>query len=127
MTGAEKDACGSEEDDTMGYGQFTGNKSVHWSIDYDNLLKESGTVRGRDPIPFKRIGRDRKRNLTPGNFRARLRYDSLEAAKRALQTAAEKIQRVGKNYFLVFDVPAVERERDQVDPPNPPSEIRVDW
>jgi hypothetical protein len=111
----------------MGYGQFTGNKSVHWSIEYDNLLKESGTVRGRDPIPFKKIGRDRKRNLTPGNVRARLRYDSLEAAKRALQAAAENIQLVGKNFYLVFDVPAVERERDQVDPPSPPSEIRVDW
>jgi len=111
----------------MGYGQFTGNKSVHWSIDYDNLFKEDGTVRGRDPIPFRKIGRDPKRKLTPGNFRARLRYDSLEAAKRALQAAAENIKREGKNYFLVFDVPAVERERDQVDPPNPPSEIRVDW
>ena len=110
----------------MGYGQFTGNQSVHWSIDYDNRPKESGTVRGRDPIPFKKIGVDERRKLTPGHFRARLRYDSEEAAKRALK-AASKIQREGKNYYLVFDVPAVERKRDKVDPPDPPSEIRVDW
>ena len=110
----------------MGNGQFTGNKSVHWSIDYDNRAKESGTVRGRDPIPFREIGRDRKRKLTPGHFRARLRYDSLDAAKRALKAAAE-IQREVKNYYLEFDVPAVERERKKVDPPDPPSEIRVDW
>ena len=68
----------------------------------------------------------RKRKLTPGHFRARLRYDSLDAAKRALKAAAE-IQREGKNFYLVFDVPAVERERKKVDPPDPPSEIRVDW
>jgi hypothetical protein len=111
----------------MGYGEFTGNKSVHWSIDYDNSRpKEGGTVRGRDPIPFRKIGRDEKRKLTPGHFRARLRYDSLDAAKRALKAAA-KIQREGKNFYLVFDVPAVERERNKVDPPDPPSEIRVDW
>ncbi len=110
----------------MGYGQFTGNKSVHWSIDYSNQSKEGGTVRGRDPIPFEKIGRDKERNLKPGFFRARLRYDSLDAAKRALEAATE-IQRVGKNFFLVFDVPAVEREKNRVDPPDPPSEIRVDW
>ena len=111
----------------MGLGEFTGNKSVHWSIEYHNLLKEPGTVRGRDPIPYEKIGRDRKRNLTPGNFRVRLRFDSLEAAKRALQAAAEKIQREGKNFYLLFDVPVVERDRKHVDPPDPPSEIRVDW
>lgn len=109
----------------MGYGQFTGNKSVHWSIDYDNRPKEAGTVRGRDPIPFKQIGKDKKRGLTPGHFRARLRYDSLSAAKRALKSA--KIHQDGENYYLLFDVPVVERERSKVEPPDPPSEIRVDW
>lgn len=110
----------------MGYGQFTGNKSVHWSIDYDNRPKKSGTARGRDPIPFKKIGTDKKRKLTPGHFRARLRYDSLDAAKRALKAAA-KIQQDGRNFYLVFDVPAVNRDEENVHPPEPPSEIRVDW
>ena len=109
----------------MGYGQFTGNQSVHWSIEYQDREKETGSVRGRDPIPFKKIGTDKKRKLRPGHFRARLRYDSLDAAKRALKEA--QVQQDGRNYYLVFDVPAVSRRKEKVDPPDPPSEIRVDW
>ena len=110
----------------MGYGQFTGNESVHWSVDSDDREKKGVSVRGRDPIPFKKIGTDKRRKLTPGHFRARLRYDSLAAAKRALKAAA-KVQQDGKNFYLVFDVPVVSRKKEQVDPPYPPSEIRVDW
>ena len=31
------------------------------------------------------------------------------------------------NYFVVLEVPAVNRPKEKVEPPDPPSEIRVDW
>ena len=108
----------------MGYGEYTGNQSVHWSVVHHGGA-DACAIRGRDPIKFERIGVDPERDLTPGHFRVRLGFGSLEEANRALGSA--KVVNDYGNYFLVFDVPAVNRPKEKVEPPDPPSEIRVDW
>ena len=108
----------------MGYGEYTGNQSVHWSV-VQHGGSEPNAVWGRDPIKFEEIGVDASRSLAPGNFRVRLRYGSLAEAEQALSTA--RVVEDKGNYFLVFDVPAVNRPKDKVHPPDPPSEVRVDW
>ena len=41
----------------MGYGEVIGNASVHWTVVHeDELGRETGSVRGRDPIRFDAIG-----------------------------------------------------------------------
>ena len=49
--------------------------------------------------------------LRAGHFRVRLRYGSFEEADNALRSAS--VQQDGENYFLTFDVKAVEREPRQ--------------
>jgi hypothetical protein len=109
----------------MGEGQFTGNKSVHWSVVHHNNTPGPSAIRGRDPIRFENIGNDNERNLRAGHFRVRLRYGSFAEADNALKSAS--VQPEGENYFLTFDVKAVERESNKVDPPDPPSEVKVEW
>jgi hypothetical protein len=109
----------------MGEGQFTGNHSVHWSVVHHNNTPRPGAIRGRDPIAFEDIGKDSSRGLQPGNFRVRLRYGSFAEANAALTSAS--VQQDGDNYFLVFNVPAVYRDEDKVEPADPPSEVKVDW
>jgi hypothetical protein len=109
----------------MGYGEYTGNQSVHWLVVHHNGTARPGAIRGRDPVGFTEIGRDAGRSLKPGSFRVRLRYGSQAEASQAL-SSAEVIERKG-SYFLVFDVPAVNRPEDKVEPADPPSEVRVDW
>ena len=109
----------------MGEGQFTGNKSVHWSVVHHNNTPRPGAIRGRDPISFENIGNDSARGLRAGNFRVRLRYGSFEEATKALTSAS--VQQDGENYFLTFDVPAVNREENKVEPADPTSEVKVDW
>jgi hypothetical protein len=109
----------------MGYGEYTGNQSVHWSVVHHNGTGRPGAIRGRDPIAFEDIGRDSARGLAPGKFRVRLRYGSFEEASKALASASVT-ERKG-SYFLVFDVPVVNRSEDKVEPADPPSEVRVDW
>ena len=109
----------------MGFGEYTGNASVHWSVVHHNGTARPGAIRGRDPISFQDIGVDAARGLTAGNFRVRLRYGTIEEASAAI--AAASIAQDGDNYFLVFNVPAVQRTEDKVEPANPPSEVRVDW
>ena len=109
----------------MGYGEYTGNQSVHWSVVHHNGTNRPGAIRGRDPIKFDEIGVDAARGLAPGNFRVRLRYGTLEEATNALASASVS-ERKG-NYFLEFDVPVVNRDEDKVEPPDPPAEVRVDW
>ena len=109
----------------MGEGQFTGNKSVHWSVVHHNNTDRPGAIRGRDPISFEEIGKEDKRKLRAGNFRVRLRYGSRAEATNALTSAS--VQEDGENYFLTFDVPVVNREENKVEPADPPSEVKVDW
>lgn len=109
----------------MGYGQYSGNMSVHWEVVHHNGTARPGAIRGRDPVRFEDIGVDAARGLMPGRFRVRLRFASHGEASNAL-AAASVIEESG-GFFLYFDVPAVNRTEDKVDPPDPPSEVRVDW
>ena len=109
----------------MGYGEYSGNQSVHWSVVHHNGTPRPGAIRGRDPITFDQIGVDTARGLAPGKFRVRLRYGTAAEASAAL--AAASVTEDNGNYFVVFDVPAVNRAEDKVEPPDPPSEVRVDW
>ena len=109
----------------MGYGEYTGNMSVHWSIVHHAGAGQGGAIRGRDPISFNNIGVDTARGLTPGSFRVRLRYGTATEANQALSSAS--VTEDDGSFFLVFDVPAVNRAADKVEPADPPSEVRVDW
>lgn len=109
----------------MGYGEYTGNMSVHWSIVHHNGKSRPGAIRGRDPIAFQKIGVDAARGLTPGTFRVRLRYETYAEATEALVAASVREEK--GNFYLHFDVPVVNRAEDKVEPADPPSEVRVDW
>jgi hypothetical protein len=118
----------------MGYGEVVGNESVHWTVVYeDEGGRETGSVKGRDPIKFTSIGSKRaskkrllaKLVLGKPNFRVRLMYATKEAAQRA-KDSAEIVESQG-SYFLLLNAPAVRRRKEKVDPPTPPAEVRVDW
>ena len=109
----------------MGYGEYSGNASVHWVVVHHNGTDRPGAIRGRDPINFQDIGVDTARGLTPGKFRVRLRFGSHAEAAQALTAAS--VSGDNGNYYLVFEVPAVNRPEDKVEPADPPSEVRVDW
>ena len=122
----------------MGYGEVICNASVHWAVVYeDNAGIETGSARGRDPKKFGDIGsRPPKRRLASKsapariflpkpNFRVRLMYATRAEAQRAKETA--EIVEVDGKFFLLLNVAAVRRKDEQVDPPNPPAEVRVDW
>lgn len=122
----------------MGYGEVIGNASVHWAVVYeDNAGNETGSARGRDPKNFGDIGsRPPKRRLSAKsapaktflpkpNFRVRLRYATREEAQRAKEAAEVVV--IDGSVFLLVNVPAVRRKEEQVDPPTPPAEVRVDW
>jgi hypothetical protein len=122
----------------MGYGEVVGNESVHWTVVHeDEIGRETGSVRGRDPIRFDAIGAGRgkkraaakrapaKSLFSKPSFQVRLMFGSKDEAQRA-KTAAEIVERDGA-VFLVLSVPAVRRKKARVDPPQPPAEIRVDW
>jgi hypothetical protein len=122
----------------MGYGEIIGNASVHWTVIHeDERGKETGSVRGRDPIRFDDIGAKGGKKRAAGkagadkslvskpNFRVRLMYGSKDEAQRA-KVSAEIVERDGA-VFLVLNVPAVRRKKERVEPPTPPAEVRVDW
>ena len=109
----------------MGYGEYSGNASVHWLVVHHNGTARPGAIRGRDPISFQDIGVDAGRGLTPGKFRVRLRFGSRAEADQALSGAS--VSGGDGNYFVVLEVPAVNRPEDKVEPADPPSEVRVDW
>jgi hypothetical protein len=123
----------------MGYGEVVGNESVHWTvITEDELGRETGSVRGRDPIRFESIGSKKgtkrvaaakkapaKSFFSTPNFQVRLMYGSKDEAQRAKESA-EIVERDGA-VFLVLRVPAVRRKKARVEPPTPPAEVRVDW
>src|SRR5512134_2780145 len=118
----------------MGYGEVIGNASVHWTVVHeDELGRETGSVRGRDPIRFESIGSKKgtkrvaaaksapaKSLFAKPSFRVRLMYSSKDDAQRA-KVSAEIVERDGA-VFLVLSVPAVKRRKERVDPPQPPAE-----
>ena len=126
----------------MGYGEFVGNGSVHWTLAHED---ETGTTiqlspkhgrgshpktahdlhidracKGCDPIGLKDVGR---RKGHAGKYRVRLRFERMEDAKEAAARVQQIVNEDGM-YVLVIDVPTVPRE----DPDEgPAAEIRVDW
>ena len=126
----------------MGYGEYSGNQSVHWAVmhedDKGQAVKLAGRpgrsahptephdvnvdtgARGRDPVPPAEVGR---RKGHSGNFRVRLRFERMKDARDAA-AAAQTVTFENGMYVLVVDVPVIERAAAD-DPP--PSEVRVDW
>ena len=125
--------------------EYGGNGSVWWKVRYfDNA--ETGTtkkqraipggtsgrpavnevnvgdeVEGHDDTPVRDIG---KRVGHPGDFVVRLRYETMEQARRAGQWVAQNVKTGEGGYYLEVLVPAIDRK----DPSeNPPYEVRVDW
>jgi hypothetical protein len=126
----------------MGYGEFVGNESVHWTMTHED---EEGTpvamssrqghdfhpntghdvhvekmARGCDPCRLDDVGR---RKGHKGRYRVRLRFKRLEDAKAALAAARDVMSEDGV-YVIVLDVPVIRRKHAD-DPP--PAEVRVDW
>src|SRR5512134_1826562 len=98
----------------MGYGEVIGNASVHWTVIHEDAIgRETGSVRGRDPIRFESIGSKKgtkraaaaksapaKSLFSRPSFRVRLMYGSKAEAQRA-KVSAEIIERAGA-VFLVL-------------------------
>jgi hypothetical protein len=125
----------------MGYGEWVGNQSVHWTIVHEDehgapmkLSAKEGRAhpksghdihvericRGCDPVTLDKVG-DRKGHT--GHYRVTLRFEKMADA----QAAAARVQRVeARNgmYELVLDVPVIHRD-DPDDAPAP--EVRIDW
>jgi hypothetical protein len=126
----------------MGYGQYSGNMSVHWSVTHEDekgealkLAAQTGRsahptkahdvnvdngVRGRDPVSPPDVG---KRKGHSGHFRVRLRFERMKDAREAA-AAAQSVMFEDGMYVLVLDVPVIARAAAD-DPP--PCEVRVDW
>ena len=126
----------------MGYGEYSGNQSVHWSVAHEDekgqavkLAARTGKsahptkghdvnvdagARGRDPVSPTDVGR---RKGHSGNFRIRLRFERMKDAREAA-AAAQNVMFEDGMYVLVLDVPMIQRAAAD-DPP--PSEVRVDW
>ncbi len=122
----------------MGYGEVSGNQSVHWKMVHENPVSRKSAaraktrqsndapgagddvIRGRDPIPYEDIG---VKGGHKGTFRVTLRFDTkTQAVAAALRLG--KIKKVNEKYLLVVDVPAIRRPSPDVDPP---AEVQVEW
>ncbi len=129
----------------MGYGEVSGNQSVHWRVVHEDpatgaptpiarCLKDGvpdrGKVRlgdeaqGHDAIPYEKIGTKKSRfgRPNPQYFRVQLRYKNRKVAM-AARDAAQLVKMDGA-FFLVLDVRAIHREDPAQDPP---AEVRIDW
>jgi hypothetical protein len=125
----------------MGYGEFVGNESVHWTLAHEDergstvsLSSKQGmahhptvghdvhvekTARGCDPVKLDDVGR---RKGHPGRYRVKLRFERLQDAQAAL--AGKDVASEDGLYVIALDVPVIRRKHAS-DPP--PAEIRVDW
>ena len=84
-------------------------------------------ARGIDTVTFGQIGKCNGSKDHEGRFRVQMRFQTLKEA-RAAAKAAQKITRFEDMYVVTVDVPVIERTDEQVGPPpDPPSEVRVDW
>ena len=124
-----------------GIGEFTGNKSIHWSVTHEDdkqavaltARKKAGhptekhtinvdkaTASGRDPVAPADVGKLKGHR---GRYRVRLRFERAQDAREAA-TAAQQVLFEEGMYVLVIDVPVIERDAPDE---GPPSEVRVDW
>jgi len=125
----------------MGIGEFTGNKSIHWSVTHEDAKEavalsarkraghpkekhainvDEATARGRDPVAPADAG---KRKGHRGRYRVRLRFERAQEAREAAAAAQQVVFEDGM-WVLVIDVPVIERDSPEE---GPPSEVRVDW
>jgi hypothetical protein len=104
----------------MGYSEVGGNGSVHWEVAHS--AERSGVIRGRDPVSLLTVGR--KRGLKRGSYKVSLRYDTADAARRALENAT--IEKRNGKYFVTLYVPLVARTKPHYER-NDSAEVRVDW
>jgi hypothetical protein len=126
----------------MGYGEWLGNESVHWTVVHEDatgapvaLAARQGqghhpkdghdvhvdrTCRGCDPVALKDVG---ERKGHAGHYRVTLRFERMADAQQAA-ARVQQVQARGGMYELVLDVPVVYRKHPD-DAPAP--EIRIDW
>ena len=126
----------------MGYGEFVGNASVHWTVVHEDqsgtpmaLSSKRGRSRhpkigndvhvkndccGCDALSLKKVG---ERKGHKGHYRITLRYERKAEAQAAAKSVRQIQERNGM-YELVLDVPVIHRD-DPDDPPAP--EVRIDW
>lgn len=110
----------------MGYGEWIANESVHFTVVYeDKEGRETGSVKGRDPISLGNVGTNKRRKLARGTVRVQVRYATLAAAERARESA--QIVKVDGVYAVQLNTPVTKRPSSKVDPPSPPAEVRLDW
>ena len=114
----------------MGYGEVSGNQSVHWKICHDKGSKKVKVNHNNDSRPIgddevnidKDLhGRDPKQ---VDHFQVRLRFNSPEEATQAVQAGTAKISSEGGSYYVTLSVPAYKRAHPD-DPP--PADVRIDW
>jgi hypothetical protein len=78
-------------------------------------------VEGHDDTPVRDVGR---RLGHAGDFVVRLRYETMEAARRAGEWVAQNVKPGQGGFYLEVLVPAIDRDKPT---DNQPMEVRVDW
>ena len=126
----------------MGYGEWVGNQSVHWTIVHEDetgkpvrLSAKDGrgnhpkaghdvhierTCRGCDPVAVDKVG---ERKGHGGRYRITARFEKEADAQAALARMRSVEGRNGM-FEIVLEVPVIHRQ-DPDDAPAP--EVRIDW
>ena len=121
----------------MGDGEFSGNGSVHWSLDHGDgqqvRVKQNEPRRPRNgdahnvATDQKVLGRDVR---TVQFFDVKLRFESKADARTQLQAALAAVDRAadGSSFFLDFRVPATVNGAQRSDPDTGPRpDVGVHW
>jgi hypothetical protein len=113
----------------MGYGEVTGNGSVHWRIDHEQgdgdlvFRRHDGRPRRDHEVYWRRhqaSGRDPKDS---DHFRVRVQFPDADEARAQLRELLDSLPPKGPVEFTIR-VPAA-RKGDPDDPPG--AEVRVEW
>ena len=84
-------------------------------------VRTGDEVEGHDDTPVRDVG---KRLGHAGDFVVRLRYETMEQARKAGEWVAQNVKSGPGGYYLEVLVPAINREKPA---DNQPFEVRVDW
>lgn len=113
----------------MGYGEVTGNGSVHWRIDHEEgdgdlrFQRHDGRPRRDNEVYWRRrqaSGRDPKNT---DHFSIRLQFPDADLARTELQQALDSLPKDGP-VEITIHVPSAQKG----DPDIPPgAEVRVEW